>query len=173
MTKKQCPKWIKECWESHSDTVSELDVAVDWGELESEWNRCWCCGHQTSRLQKCHIIPSSLGGTNLVANLIPLCALCHDESPDVNDPLEMFQWIKQQQNPLSGLGLGRYWHLHGLFAKHFQGNAENFNHKKFQQCLKEAYGQTSFHGSQSGAGIKMKRATREWAFKTAITAYCQ
>jgi hypothetical protein len=171
--KKKCPKWIKECWEAHSGSVSEIDVAVDLGDLDTEWSRCWCCGHETSRLQKCHIIPASLGGNNSASNLLPLCSLCHDESPDVNDPLEMFQWIKQQQNPLSGIGLGRYWHLSDLLLKLSDSIAEDFNYELFQQCLEKACDQSSFHCSQSGAGIKMKKTTREWMLNKAFDFYEQ
>jgi hypothetical protein len=144
---------------------------VDWNELDTEWNRCWCCGHETSRLQKCHIVPSSLGGSDSASNFVPLCSLCHDESPDVNDPLEMLQWMKQQQNPLSGLGLGRYWHLNDLLLELFNDVAKKFDQELFQECLEKAYSQASFHCSQSGAGIKMKKTTREWVLRNAATLY--
>jgi hypothetical protein len=171
MAKKKQPKWIEECWKVHSASVSELDVAVDWGDMDDKWNRCWCCGYKTSRLQKCHIIPKSLGGDNSASNLVPLCSQCHDESPDVNDSAEMFRWIKKQQNPLSGLGLGRYWYLSDLLFKRLGKVAKEFDHDRFQQCLEAAYRHSSFHFAQSGAGIKMKKSTREWVFGTALSFY--
>jgi len=165
-------QWVKDCWNYHSQFISEFDVAVDWGDWDAEQKRCWCCGHK-GKLQKCHIVPKSIGGSDNANNLVPLCSQCHDESPDVNDPLEMFQWIRQRQNPLSGIGLGRYWHLSDLLLKQSNGIAENFNYKLFQQCLEKACNQTSFHCSQSGAGIKMKKTTREWMLNKAFDFYKQ
>ena len=170
MSKKKCPKWIKDCWNYHSGFVSEIDVAVDWGEMENEWQRCWCCGHETSRLQKCHIIPKSIGGGNSKCNIVPLCSLCHDEAPDVKDKKEMFNWIKSQQNPLSGLGLGRYWHLQELIINAIK-TKDNFDLPLFNKCLEDAYGMTSYHYTQSNSGPKFKKSTREWAAKKALSIY--
>ena len=163
-------KWIRDCWDYHSQRVSELDVAVDWGDWETEHARCWCCGH-TAKLQKCHIIPRSLGGIDEPSNLVPLCAPCHDESPDVADKNEMFKWISSQQNPLSGLGLGRYWHLSSIIEK----RAKQLNSvpalDDFKKYLEEAMESTSFHFSQSNTGIKMKESTREWMVNKAFDLY--
>ena len=106
-------QWVKDCWDHHSQCISEIDVAVDWGDWETEQKRCWCCGHK-GKLQKCHIVPKSLGGSLDPENIIPLCAQCHDKAPDVVDKNEMFRWVGDQQNPVSGLGLGRYWHLSSI-----------------------------------------------------------
>ena len=160
--------WVKECWEYHSQHVSELDVAVDWGDWESDSSMCWCCGHR-GKLQKCHIIPRSLGGSEKPENIVPLCAQCHDDAPDVQDKEFMFQWIKQNQNGLSGLGAGRYYHLVDLFVARTAGMP--FDPVKFKDCLRKAYSLTSFHFSQSNAGMKMKRSTREWVFNKAFDMY--
>jgi len=170
MPKKECPNWIKDCWEVHSGSVSESNVAVDWADLKAEWRRCWCCGHETDRLQKCHIVPKSLGGSNSASNIIPMCALCHDGSPDVNSATEMFEWIKKRQNPLSGIGLGRYWHIYDLVEKHMK-SMQDFDDNCFNKCLLRAYANASFHGSQAGAGVFMKRSTREWIVDNAFSAY--
>ena len=52
-TTKEPPKkkWIKECWDHHSQHVDECDIAPDWGDWETDWNMCWCCGQRTSHLQ--------------------------------------------------------------------------------------------------------------------------
>lgn len=81
-----------------------VDVVGDWGEPE-----CWCCGEWvdlckipeyntmlsngntkkiwqskevTSKLQRCHIVPKSLGGTYSPSNMFLMCERCHRESPD-------------------------------------------------------------------------------------------
>ena len=64
-TSKSKNKWIKECWDYHSQHIDECDIAPDWGDWKTDWNMCWCCGQKTSHLQRCHIIPKSLGVTFL------------------------------------------------------------------------------------------------------------
>lgn len=164
-------QWVRDCWNHHSQWISELDVAVDWGDWETEQKRCWCCG-QESKLQQCHIIPKSLGGCASPENIVPLCAPCHDKAPDVIDKNEMFRWIAKQQNPLSGLGLGRYWHLWDIIIKRQTDwfHAEN-SLAIFQSCLDEAMGFTGLHFSQSHTGIKMKESTREWMVNKAFDLY--
>jgi len=163
-------EWVRQCWEYHSLHISELDVAVDWADWESDYSMCWCCGHK-SKLQKCHIIPKSLGGGLNAENIVPLCAQCHDRAPDVADKNEMFKWISSQQNPLSGLGLGRYWHLSSIIEK----RAKQLNlvpaSDDFKKYLEEAMESTSFHFSQSNTGVKMKESTREWMVNKAFDLY--
>jgi hypothetical protein len=163
-------QWVKDCWDYHSQHISELDVAVDWGNWDSEYSRCWCCGH-TGKLQKCHIIPKSLGGDDIASNFVPLCSQCHDEAPDVMDKVEMFRWIKDQQNPLCGLGLGRYWHVKDILLNKLGHYSKEFNPELFNQCLNNAYDKSSFHCSQSNAGIKFKKSTREWTLNKAFDLY--
>lgn len=93
-----------------SDTYEEDSVQVvkDWAEPE-----CWCCGDfceevynyrdydrdikedvkrvwnygcVKSKLERCHIIPFSLGGTDAPDNLFLMCPTCHKESPDIVKP---------------------------------------------------------------------------------------
>lgn len=163
-------QWVKDCWDYHSAHVSESDVAVDWGAWDTEQKRCWCCGHE-SKLQKCHIIPQCLGGSCAPENIVPLCAQCHDQAPDVADKKEMFKWIANQQNPLSGFGLGRYWHLSNIIKKRIELSNSTFCLKSFKECLAEAMKSTSFHFSQSNTGIKMKESTREWMMNKAFDIY--
>src|SRR5262249_7661154 len=64
----------------------ECGLGVDWSEAEE---RCWRCGYKSS-LQKCHIVPDSLGGAARPSNLVLLCCRCHREAPNVADP--RFMW---------------------------------------------------------------------------------
>lgn len=70
---------IVDYWSGNQD---ESGLSVDWAEAES---LCWRCA-QKRNLQRCHIIPRSLGGTEEPSNLVLLCAQCHSEAPNVNDP---------------------------------------------------------------------------------------
>ena len=69
----------------------------DWGEPS-----CWACGKWESIqdpnadmgtifaswngatfLERCHIVPRMLGGSNDCSNLVLLCKHCHKQNPDV------------------------------------------------------------------------------------------
>jgi HNH endonuclease len=47
-------------------------------------------------LQRCHIIPKSLGGSDDPNNLFLMCRECHDLSPDTTDVDLFFQWARNQ-----------------------------------------------------------------------------
>ncbi|MEW1922722.1 MULTISPECIES: HNH endonuclease [unclassified Streptomyces] len=44
-------------------------------------------------LERAHIVPRSLGGSDDASNLLLLCRPCHEESPDWSDPEQMARWI--------------------------------------------------------------------------------
>ena len=172
--KKAKTTWISKCWDHHSQYICELDVAPDWGDWETDWNMCWCCGHRTPRLQKCHIIPKSLGGTNNPENIVPLCSQCHDKAPDVIDNKIMFEWIKEQQNPTSGLGLGRYWHVQSLIDDLVPDIIETYGEIDWEELIeivKGNYSKTSAHCGQVGQGSMFKDGTREWIIKESLKDY--
>lgn len=50
---------------------------------------CW----ERATLERAHIVPASLGGSDDAANVILLCAPCHRDSPDWHDPSAMAEWI--------------------------------------------------------------------------------
>lgn len=52
---------------------------------KSSWER--------ARLERAHIVPRSLGGSDDASNIILLCNPCHRDSPDWHDPQEMARWI--------------------------------------------------------------------------------
>jgi len=86
----------------------EKRTYMDWGEVT-----CWACGlyfgdaaqHDSScldtyrgwekrkGLERCHIVPASLNGSNEPSNLVLMCHICHLESPDVKEPKYLFQWM--------------------------------------------------------------------------------
>jgi hypothetical protein len=77
------------------DKVYEGDMGIDWEDEAHK--RCWRCGRISKNrnvTQRCHIIPSSLGGANKPENLVLLCAFCHREAPNVNCKDTMWAWIK-------------------------------------------------------------------------------
>lgn len=84
---KTTKKEIVEYWEGKQD---ECGLSVDWAEAEE---RCWRCGYK-KRLQRCHIIPDSLGGKDEPSNLVLLCERCHIDAPNVESKTFMWDWIR-------------------------------------------------------------------------------
>lgn len=79
---------------------------MDWSEAGS---RCWRCGYEKD-LERCHIIPDSLGGKDEPSNLVLLCKRCHAEGPNVTDPEIMWDWIRAYGVPL----YGTFWSIRGM-----------------------------------------------------------
>lgn len=74
-------------WSSRED---ECGLSIDWAEAKE---RCWRCGCKRN-LQRCHIIPDSLGGKDEPSNIVLLCKRCHAEGPNVTSPEIMWDWIR-------------------------------------------------------------------------------
>jgi len=81
---------IKEAVDYWSRRIDECDLSVDWLEADTH---CWRCGCE-KHLQRCHIIPDSLGGKDEPANIVLLCRRCHAEGPNVTDTEIMWDWIR-------------------------------------------------------------------------------
>lgn len=102
-----------EVFEYWKERIFDLGFFIDWGEPS-----CWACGefwngryHITNPkasyekilncwekvpLQRCHIIPRSLGGSNEPSNLFLMCKECHDLAPNTSIPEIFFQWARRQ-----------------------------------------------------------------------------
>ena len=75
--------------------IDECGMNFDWAEADTI---CWRCGCER-KLQRCHIIPDSLGGKDEPSNFVLLCAECHQEAPNVEDKQFMWDWIKSFYSP--------------------------------------------------------------------------
>lgn len=75
------------CWACGDFFNHNRSVAND-SEREKAWEK--------SPLQKCHITPKSLGGSDKPENLVLMCAHCHDKAPDTTNPEILFGWMKKQ-----------------------------------------------------------------------------
>lgn len=84
---KTTKKQIVDYWSSIED---ECGLSVDWAEAEE---RCWRCGYK-KKLQRCHIIPDSLGGKDEPSNLVLLCERCHIDAPNIESKTFMWDWIR-------------------------------------------------------------------------------
>ena len=79
-------------WAARED---ECGLGVDWAEAHE---RCWRCGYET-RLERCHIVPDSLGGPDAPSNLVLLCYRCHREAPNHSNPRYMWVWLRADNFP--------------------------------------------------------------------------
>lgn len=95
------------------DRLHAVGVSIDWGEPG-----CWACGFhygvkydikssgaswseifdgwERIPLQRCHIVPGSLGGSDLPGNLFLMCRECHDLAPNTVIPEIFFEWVRAQ-----------------------------------------------------------------------------
>lgn len=89
-----------------SKYIDESDISVDQTESASH---CWRCGCRKN-LERCHIIPYSLGGLDEPKNLVLLCKRCHSEGPNVTDVEIMWDWIKAYKVPC----YETFWSLKGM-----------------------------------------------------------
>ncbi len=81
---------IKEAVEYWSARIDECGLSIDWAEGSTH---CWRCGCEKN-LERCHIIPDSLGGKDEASNIVLLCKRCHIDGPNVTDPEIMWDWIR-------------------------------------------------------------------------------
>ena len=138
-------KQISDYW-IENNNISELDLNFDW--LYSE-THCWNCGDDKQsksnpkkiRLERCHIIPHSLGGEDKPKNYVLLCKDCHKEAPDCTKPKYMWDWIKS--NKMS-IGLSNSYRTQKaliLFKKRrgysFFNISHNFNAEEVSNKLKD------------------------------------
>jgi hypothetical protein len=95
------------------DRFRAIGIFIDWGEPS-----CWACGfHYGTKydikrsaaswskiyagwdkipLQRCHIVPRPLGGTDDASNLFLMCRECHDLAPNTSIPDIFFDWVRSQ-----------------------------------------------------------------------------
>ena len=152
MTKKQIKtkkKDIVNYW-FFEQMVDECGLSVDATEAHE---RCWRCGYE-KRLERCHIVPESLGGKDEPSNLVLLCHRCHIENPNISDPEIMWDWIR-------AYGVSFYdtfWGILGareyefIYKKRFEkeildlGINIDDKFKKFvEKNIQELFKETSYH----------------------------
>jgi hypothetical protein len=97
-----------------SGMQDECGLSVDWSEAHE---RCWRCGYR-SALERCHIVPRALEGSEEPGNLVLLCRRCHREAPNVSDASFMWAWLRAHATPF----YDTYWTQRGLdeFEKIFK-----------------------------------------------------
>lgn len=139
---------IADYWSHHQD---ESGLSVDWAEAKE---LCWRCA-QGRQLQRCHIVPRSLGGSESPSNLVLLCSQCHSEAPNVSDPEFMWVWLRAHAASL----YGTYWHERALTEfKFIYGHPPFIDIKDYEsftstyaKSIKKYFDQSGTHWGQGGA----------------------
>ena len=89
---KTTKKQIADYWTKYK---YEGDYSFDFLDAEEI---CWRCGYK-KRLQRCHIIPDSLGGKDEPSNFVLLCERCHIDAPNIESETFMWDWLKANKTP--------------------------------------------------------------------------
>jgi hypothetical protein len=88
--------------------TTRTEVASYWyGDLHLDMGEamCWACRRwdgsgqegayeDADWLERCHLVPASLGGSDAPENLVMLCARCHREMPNVLDRTAALSWVR-------------------------------------------------------------------------------
>jgi Zn finger protein HypA/HybF involved in hydrogenase expression len=147
---------IAEYWASHHN---ESSLSIDWFDAEI---LCWRCSEKRN-LERCHIIPRSLGGSEEPNNLILLCKECHSEAPNVNDSTFMWLWLKAHAQPF----YRTYWTQRAIKEFELIFGAVDFSFIEreeeytthFRAMLSELFKNTSTH---FGHGGRLNTSSLAW-----------
>lgn len=147
--------------------VDESGLSVDASEAIE---RCWRCGYK-ARLERCHIIPKSLGGSDSANNLVLLCKRCHIENPNINDPEIMWDWIRAYGTPF----YDTFWVIEGMkeyefiYGKSFEDEIKDREVFKWKvdEILAEVFKKTSIHYGHP----HLNRATLAGIIRMALKQY--
>jgi len=82
---------------------THLNIARAWVstfDLDIGEPACMACGSirdKWSKLERAHLTPRALGGSDDPENIVLLCNSCHRDAPDYADPSFMIQWITSRE----------------------------------------------------------------------------
>jgi hypothetical protein len=79
----QPDKWITV---NSSNENEELNIRAIWDHKNTK-----------AKLERCHIIPNLLNGTDTPSNLFLMCVECHQLSPDTIYPDMFFKWVLERR----------------------------------------------------------------------------
>ena len=140
--------WACGCWWSTKYDVQNPKASLD--EIKKLWNKI-------APLQRCHIIPKSLGGTNDSSNLFLMCRECHDKAPDTSSRELFLKWAKAQNWFKKGkIDIEENLDAFGMNVDEMHEFIDVMQSSKFKKWSKNNVG---IHMSQKGYGLKVKIST--------------
>lgn len=92
------------CWACNKQIDVDSHECTD-RHVDIDFKRLWA--KVGGDLERCHIVPKSLGGSDDVSNAFLLCPKCHEESPDTANPSSFIRWVyrKRKNTMLGGINL--------------------------------------------------------------------
>lgn len=156
------------------DCLHLKGIWIDWGEPS-----CWACGWgwsgrydckhadasweqmlrgwERAPLQRCHILPRSLGGSDDASNLLLMCRECHDLAPNTSNTAFFFSWAARQ-NWLDRMMLKLKTELDplGMTENQMRQISVLVESENFQTWL---LGNVGIHFPQSGYSTLLSRVT--------------
>lgn len=134
--------WYSEHWDKHTARAS--------------WGR--------ATLERAHIVPVSLGGPDVVENLLLLCGPCHKESPDWPEPAEMTRWLAERPIRRSAeYEIEEAWVLAAAHVPEFVDLTRSVDPDRLHALLSEA---VQLAGTHYGVGVS--QGTREAVLRRAV-----
>lgn len=152
----------------------DYGLFIDWGEPS-----CWVCGfHYDGKyditrpdasweailgcwekipLQRCHITPRSLNGSDSVENLFLMCRECHDIAPNTNIPEIFFEWARSQNwLKREQAKLNQALETFSMSKRDYRRFVKTMNSPAFHVWVKNKIG---FHWPQSNYAPRSSRLT--------------
>ena len=157
---------IVDYWTGRTD---ESRLSVDFAEAHE---RCWRCGCQR-QLERCHIVPDSLGGEDTPSNFVILCKRCHLDNPNVADPEVMWDWLRAYSVPLYDTfwwmnGLEEYKKIYGKsYVEELRARGVSLEDPEFKAILNGQWEKASCHFGDPHLNI----ATLAGIIRMALKAY--
>lgn len=154
--------------------TSKEYIIIDWYEPS-----CWACGewwggiydidlekegtgaHVRKKiwnrvpLQRCHIVPKSLGGTNDLSNLFLMCKDCHDLAPNTKSRELFLTWAKSQGGR-KGIEIKQTLDSFNLNEEEIKRMNTHMLTPEFKLWLSENVG---LHWNQKSGGARLNNAT--------------
>lgn len=126
--------------------MSEMELSIDFSDAHE---RCWRCGYKKKALERCHIIPHSLGGKDTPSNFVLLCQRCHIDNPNVSDPEIMWDWLRAYKVPWYDTfwaieGMNEYNRIYGI-SFYDEMKKREIPEDKFHMILKQCFVEAGVH----------------------------
>jgi hypothetical protein len=123
---------------------------VTWDQIKRLWDK-------VSPLQRCHIVPRSLGGSDEPDNLFLMCRECHDRTPNTISRDAFFKWVDGQNCFKRGMTQVREeMDAFGVSDEEALELGDLVHSEEFKNWAQDKWG---IHMSQSGHGAKITMST--------------
>lgn len=87
------------CWGCSKPIIGEYEKNCETKLYDEEdIKKLWSDKKVKSKLNRCHIVPVSLDGSDEPDNLFLMCESCHFLSPDSRNAKGFFRWVYRQRN---------------------------------------------------------------------------